>query len=225
MKENTYTVICGHYGCGKTNLCLNLALEKKKADPERKVYVVDLDIVNPYFRSSEYGELLKNYGIELITPSFANTTLDTPTLSPRIYSVFSVENADVFFDAGGDDAGATALGTISKAIKEKGYEMIYVINKNRVLSSSPEEALVLLNEIEWASRLKATKLVNNTHLGVDSTLSNSLSSVDFAKEVSEKSNLPLLYSTVTDFALGDNEVPEGFKKIKRLVLFPWEDRD
>ena len=168
---------------------------------------------------------MKNYGIELITPSFANTTLDTPTLSPRIYSVFSVENADVFFDAGGDDAGATALGTISKAIKEKGYEMIYVINKNRVLSSSPEEALVLLSEIEWASRLKATKLVNNTHLGVDSTLSNSLSSVDFAKEVSEKSNLPLLYSTVTDFALGDNEVPEGFKKIKRLVLFPWEDRD
>ena len=28
MSNNTYTVICGHYGCGKTNLSLNLAIEK-----------------------------------------------------------------------------------------------------------------------------------------------------------------------------------------------------
>ena len=39
------TVICGHYGCGKTNLTLNLALNKAKEG--RQVTVVDLDIVNP----------------------------------------------------------------------------------------------------------------------------------------------------------------------------------
>ena len=140
----------------------------------------------------------------------------------RIYSVFSKENTDVFIDAGGDDAGATALGTISKSLEEKGYDMIYVINENRVLSREPSDALVLLREIEAASRLKANAIVNNTHLGVDSTLENSLGSLSFAKKVSEIANLPLLYSTVTDFALGEKEVPEGFKKIKRLVLFPWE---
>ena len=220
--NNTYTVICGHYGCGKTNLCLNLAIEKKLSNPERNVTVVDIDIVNPYFRSSEYSKLLENYGIELITPSFANTTLDTPTLSPRIYSIFSKENTDVFIDAGGDDAGAIALGTISKSLEEKGYDMIYVINENRVLSREPSDALILLREIEAASRLKAKAIVNNTHLGVDSTLENSLGSLSFAKKVSEIANLPLLYSTVTDFALGEKEVPEGFRKIKRLVLFPWE---
>ena len=222
MNNNTYTVICGHYGCGKTNLSLNLAIEKKLSNPERRVIVVDIDIVNPYFRSSEYSKLLLKYGIELIIPSFAGTTLDTPTLSPKIFSIFTAENADIFIDAGGDDAGATALGTISRQLKEQGYEMIYVINKNRVLASSPENALILLREIEAASRLNATAIVNNTHLGVDSTFENSLESESFAKEVSKEANLPLLYSTVTDFALNDNKLPEGFKKIERLVLFPWE---
>jgi len=222
MNNNTYTVICGHYGCGKTNLCLNLAIEKKLLNPERRVIVVDIDIVNPYFRSSEYGNLLTKHGIELIIPSFANTPLDTPTLSPKIFSIFTAENADVFIDAVGDDAGATALGTISRQLKEQDYEMIYVINKNRVLSSSPENSLILLREIEGASRLQATAIVNNTHLGVDSTFENSLESESFAKEVSKEANLPLLYSTITDFAAEGREIPEGFKKIERLVLFPWE---
>ena len=44
------TVVCGHYGCGKTNLTLNLALEAAAAG--ERVTVADLDIVNPYFRSS-----------------------------------------------------------------------------------------------------------------------------------------------------------------------------
>ena len=99
MNNNTYTVICGHYGCGKTNLSLNLAIEKKLSNPERRVILVDIDIVNPYFRSSEYGKLLTKHGIELIIPSFANTTLDTPTLSPKIFSIFTAENADIFIDA------------------------------------------------------------------------------------------------------------------------------
>ena len=39
------TVITGHYGCGKTNVAVNIAL--KLAAEGKKVTVVDLDIVNP----------------------------------------------------------------------------------------------------------------------------------------------------------------------------------
>ena len=60
------TVVCGHYGCGKTNLTLNLALEAAAAG--ERVTVADLDIVNPYFRSSEYGGLLEEQGVRLIAP-------------------------------------------------------------------------------------------------------------------------------------------------------------
>ncbi len=111
MHDKPITVICGHYGCGKTNLALNLAVEA--AATGRRSVIVDMDIVNPYFRSSEYRTFLERHGVQLIAPVFANTTLDTPVLPPEIYSIFNMENTDMFIDAGGDDVGATALGRSS----------------------------------------------------------------------------------------------------------------
>ena len=222
MGENKrITVVCGHYGCGKTNLTLNLALEA--AGEGRPVTVVDLDIVNPYFRSSEYGELLGEKGVRLIAPVFANTTLDTPTLPPEIYSVFEPQAGRVFLDAGGDDAGVTALGGLHALLEEAGYDMLYVINRYRVLSQTPEETAALLGEIQAASRLRATGLVNNSHLGVETTLETLERALPFARKTAELTHLPLLYSTAPDFALGEGEaLPQGFRKVKRYVKFLWE---
>ena len=222
MGENKrITVVCGHYGCGKTNLALNLALEA--AGEGQPVTVVDLDIVNPYFRSSEYGELLGEKGVRLIAPVFANTTLDTPTLPPEIYSVFEPQAGRVFLDAGGDDAGVTALGGLHAMLEEAGYDMLYVINRYRVLSQTPEETAALLGEIQAASRLRATGLVNNSHLGVETTLETLERALPFARKTAELTHLPLLYSTVPDFALGEGEaLPQGFRKVKRYVKFLWE---
>ena len=220
-ERSRVTVICGHYGCGKTNLALNLALEA--AAKGEKVTVADLDIVNPYFRSSEYGGLLEEHGVHLIAPVFAGTTLDTPTLPPELYSVFEPSAGQVFIDAGGDDAGVTALGGLHTQLEETGYEMLYVINRYRVLSQTPEEAAALLQEIEGASRLKATGLVNNSHLGVETCLDTLLGGLDFARKTAQLTGLPLLYSTAPDFALRDGEtLPEGFKRIQRHVKFMWE---
>ena len=215
MGENKrITVVCGHYGCGKTNLTLNLALEA--AGEGQPVTVVDLDIVNPYFRSSEYGELLGEKGVRLIAPVFANTTLDTPTLPPEIYSVFEPQAGRVFLDAGGDDAGVTALGGLHAMLEEAGYDMLYVINRYRVLSQTPEETAALLGEIQAASRLRATGLVNNSHLGVETTLETLERALPFARKTAELTHLPLLYSTAPDFALGEGEaLPQGFRKVKR----------
>ena len=222
MGENKrITVICGHYGCGKTNLTLNLALEA--AGEGQPVTVVDLDIVNPYFRSSEYGELLGEKGVRLSAPVFANTTLDTPTLPPEIYSVFEPQAGRVFLDAGGDDAGVTALGGLHAMLEEAGYDMLYVINRYRVLSQTPEETAALLGEIQAASRLRATGLVNNSHLGVETTLETLERALPFARKTAELTHLPLLYSTAPDFALGEGEaLPQGFRKVKRYVKFLWE---
>ena len=220
QKKLQLTVVFGHYGCGKTNLALNLALEA--AQEGGQVTVVDMDIVNPYFRSSEYGELLESRGIRLIAPVFAGTTLDTPTLPPEIYSIFE-GGGQVFLDVGGDDAGITALGGLHEQMEEAGYEMLYVINRYRVLSQKPEEAAALLREIESASRLKATGLVNNSHLGVETKLSTVLDSLPYAEETHRLTGLPLLYSTVPDFALEkEAQLPAGCRKISRLVRFLWE---
>ena len=213
------TIICGHYGCGKTNLALNLALDAAENGP---VTLVDLDIVNPYFRSSDYLPVLKDSGIRLIAPVFAGTTLDTPTLPPEVQSIFAPGAGTVYIDAGGDDAGATVLGGLSANIKKSGYEMLYVVNRNRVLSQTPEDCAAILREIEAASRLKATGIVNNSHLGVETSWENVRASLPFAHAAAEAAGLPLLYSTVPDFALEGEGAPEGFRVVKRLVTFAWE---
>jgi len=221
MNENRITIICGHYGSGKTNLSLNLCMNK--AAEGKKVTLVDMDIVNPYFRSSEYGTLLSKNGVRLIAPVYAGTTLDTPTIPPEVYSIFTPQGREVIIDAGGDDAGVTALAGMSTQLSETKYEMIYVINRSRVLSRTPEEAAGFLREIERTSRLHATAVVNNSHLGVETTLETALSSLEFAKKTARLCGLPLLYSTVPDFAVPQGSaLPEGFRKMKRLVLFPWE---
>ena len=116
-----------------------------------------------------------------------------------------------------------ALGGLHALLDQAGYDMLYVINRYRVLSQTPEEAAALLGEIEAASRLKATALVNNSHLGVETRLDTLTAALDFARKTAELTGLPLLYSTAPDFALRPGEtLPEGFKPVKRYVRFLWE---
>ena len=73
------TLITGHYGSGKTNFAVNLAL--RQAAEGKKVTVVDLDIVNPYFRTADFAELFEQNGIHLEKTLYANTSLDIPAIS------------------------------------------------------------------------------------------------------------------------------------------------
>ena len=77
--KSSITVICGHYGCGKTNLVLNLAAEA--AQRGRRSVVVDMDVVNPYFRSSDYSALLKKLGVEPVSYTHLLPELRVPISS------------------------------------------------------------------------------------------------------------------------------------------------
>lgn len=103
--------VVGHYGSGKTEFSLNMALAARAAG--RRALVADMDIVNPFFRSAEQGERLKRAGVELIAPPYALTGVDLPVLSPEIYAIFEQPERFCVLDVGGDDAGAAALGGLS----------------------------------------------------------------------------------------------------------------
>ena len=213
-----FTVITGHYGSGKTNLSINLALDLAATHDE--VMLVDLDIVNPYFRSSDYAEMLTERGVRVISP-----TLDTPSLSGAVSAAFDTTGA-VIFDVGGDDVGATALGRYSKEISAIGYEMLYVINRYRSLTGEPEEAAALLGEIEAACHLTATGVVNNSHLRDETTMQTVLDSCDFARATAALLDLPLRFTTVPARLLADPEAAEAIENtypIKIHVRTPWED--
>lgn len=191
MNKKEIIVITGHYGSGKTNFAVNLAL--KEAKSEKKCTVIDLDIVNPYFRTADFEQLFNENGIVLRAPLYANSNLDIPALNIDLRSITDKTDC-VIIDVGGDDEGAKALGRFADEISSVGYEMLYVINKYRYLTKEPEEALVLMYEIERASGLKCTGIVNNSNLGVETTIETVRAGLEYAENVSKTAELPL-YAT------------------------------
>lgn len=191
-----YTIITGHYGSGKTNFAANLAV--KAAEEGEKVTVVDLDIVNPYFRSADFAELFAEKGIALAAPLYANTNLDIPALSFNIEDFMSAEGK-VIVDVGGDDSGASALARYREFLLQNAddIEGICVINMYRYLTGTAAEAVEFMREIENASGIPMSAIVNNSNLGEETTAETIESSTAYADEVCRLTGLPLKYTVDT----------------------------
>ncbi|MBO4413606.1 MAG: hypothetical protein J5830_02760, partial [Clostridia bacterium] len=117
------TLFCGHYGSGKTNIALNYAFYLKNAGYD--VVVADLDIVNPYFRTKDSENELREAGIGVISQQFANSNVDLPALPSEIYSIVQNRSRHAVIDVGGDDRGAYALGRlVPDIIAEDDYVML-----------------------------------------------------------------------------------------------------
>ena len=214
------TVITGHYGSGKTNFAVNLAIDLRRAG--KKVVLVDLDIVNPYFRSADFKNKLEGMGIQMVCPIYANTNLDLPSLGPEIYSVFaSKDDRYVILDVGGDDAGAAALGRYAQMIKEHPWKMIYVINRYRYLTREPQQAVEIMREIEMTSRLTVTSVVNNSNLGSSTAKEDILSSFAFGEETANLAGVELLGSSVRR-DLAEQIERDDVYPVDIHVLPPWE---
>lgn len=221
LQLNKLTIIYGHYGCGKTNLSVNLALDLARQD--KRVTLVDLDIVNPYFRSSDYTPMLQKKGIKVVAPQFAGTNLDLPSLSAEIYAAFDTSAGYVIVDVGGDDAGAYALGRFSQQVMRlPSYSAFYVINHYRALTSTPQEAAALLEEIEAASRVKATGVINNSHLQQLTEKKHILDSLPFALQTAKLLKLPLVLTTAPAFLAEElKEEIQPLFPVERIVKPPF----
>ena len=211
MNYKRITLLSGHYGSGKTNIAVNMAMDLKKI--RDNVAVADLDIVNPYFRSLDSEDELSDSGIRMIVSPYANTNLDAPALPQEIYSIVDDKSLNVIVDVGGDERGALALGRISDRIREEGdYEMLLVINRFRPLTRTPEEVREVKEEIENACRLRFTGVVNDSNLGAETDRETVLGSQAFGRETAELLGLPLVMTAVPEelFEELKDEIPDLF---------------
>ena len=214
------TIITGHYGSGKTNFSVNLAVNA--AAEGRSVAIADLDIVNPYFRTADFREMFGEKGIKLIAPDFACSNLDIPSIQFDVEQLAVSEDC-LIIDVGGDDAGATALGRYSEALSafSDDMDMFYVINQRRYLTHTPDEVIALMYEIEAAAHMKHTAIVNNTNLGRETTAEIIEQSRAFAEETSRRIGLPVVYTVYPEYCTALPDRDDIFPA-KVYVRSPWD---
>lgn len=205
------TLLCGHYGSGKTNIAVNMAFDLK--NQKENVAIADLDIVNPYFRTKDSIQDFNEKNIRLICSEYANSNVDIPALPQDLYAITDDKNLNVIIDVGGDDRGALALGRLSEKIKkENNYEMLMVVNFYRPLTQDVDSMIEVMKEIEFACNIKITGLINNSNLGELTTPDDILKTVPKAKELSEKTSLPIVMTSVEEkiYKILENETENLF---------------
>lgn len=211
MDFKRIVLLSGHYGSGKTNIAVNLALRMKAA--REKVAIADIDIVNPYFRTKDSQTELEKAGIRLICSDFAGSNVDLPALPQDVYAITDEPDLFSVIDVGGDDRGALALGRWRDAIlRENDYEMLFVINRFRPLTADALSTIEVMREIELASGMPFTAVVNNSNLGEETTVRDVLNSRDYAAEICERTGLPLKMTAVREelYPWLDSQIPNLF---------------
>ena len=215
MNYKRLTILCGHYGSGKTNIAVNMALDL--AAQRDKVAIADLDIVNPYFRSKDSEEEFKQHNIRLICSDFASSNVDLPSMPADLYSITDDKDLSVIMDIGGDDRGAYALGRLRDAIlAENDYEMLMVVNRFRPLTPDAPSTIEVMREIEAACGIPFTGIINNSNLAGETVAADIMNSQNYADEVSKLANLPLVLTTVEDRLY--DELKDKISPLFRLKL-------
>ncbi|MBU5591812.1 Mrp/NBP35 family ATP-binding protein [Clostridium sp. MSJ-4] len=184
-------VFTGHFGSGKSEISINYALNLARLG--KKVSLVDIDIVNPYFCIRDLKKPLEAQGVRVISadPHFSNAEL--MVVPPEVISAFNDKSAEVVMDIGGDNMGATVLGQYNQYFKEEPYDLYFVVNNNRPLTSDALGVEDYIESIERSSRLKVTYLISNTNLSYETTEEHILKGDKEVNELSKKLGIPYKY--------------------------------
>lgn len=224
QEQARITVLTGHFGSGKTEIAINLAIGERKK--YKKVAICDLDVVNPYFRSRDVATVFTYHGIELIAPRAELASADLPVVSGEIYRVLHDPECRVIIDAGGDKDGATVLGQYYREWKESLPDTLFVLNANRPYVSTLEGALFTIEQIERVSRLKITGIINNTNIGNSTTMNEIQEGFQLSQMVAAQLAIPLVTTCISKHL--ENEAKNFIDShesmlIQRFMKLPWEE--
>ena len=215
------SIITGHYGTGKTELSVNLALAL--AAEGKRVMLADLDIVNPYFRSRERRAPLEGAGIQVVSSPQACSDAGVPAPPARLLAI--LENRDIrgILDIGGDPVGARVLARFQPKIVQEDYQLIFVLNANRPEVREAEHAIAYLRSIEAVTGLTCSGIVNNTHLCGETTPAEIRKGAALAEAVSRQTGIPILCHTAeVRFADAVSDLREPVFPITINMKKPWE---
>jgi len=207
-------IFTGHFGSGKTEIALNYAINLTRIG--RKVALVDVDIVNPYFCARSMKGKLENLWIKLISSS-----------SNLMNGVFNNQSYEVVIDISRDDQGSCVLRQYTKYLKQESYDMYFVINNNRLFSLNKMETITYMKSIERASRLKITHLISNTNLSYETKAEDIIKGDKIVSEISQQLEMPYPYIVCRKDLVNDirNKVNSEIYLIYIYLNPSWMDKD
>ena len=214
-------IITGHYGSGKTEYAVNLALHL--VQEHENVALADMEIVNPYFRSYEQAKRLEEAGVRVIVTSCGGIA-DIPAINPEVMSIFQQEKWTGVLDIGGDPIGARVLARFAPQLKQEEFDLLFVLNANRPETKDVESALQYMQGIEAECRQKITGIVNNTHLCGETTAEEILKGAALAQALSERTSLPIIHHAVQNKFVEhvQDKLKEPVLPMNIYMKKPWE---
>ncbi len=216
-------VVTGNYGSGKTEVSVNLAVDRKTNGMD--VRLADLDLVNPYFRSREARHQLRDLGIDVILPHEQYMTADLPILVPEVAGAIREQAALVILDAGGDNVGATVLAALADRLRDVNVNMLQVVNPFRPFTDSIAACKKIKTEIETAAKMKMTGIVGNANLIDDTSAEDIYEGYDFALEYARECGLKLEFITMPEILKTKIDIRHfscPVLSIKRQLVPPWK---
>lgn len=226
------TAIAGHYGSGKTEFSVNLALDLKKE--KDKVAILDMDIANPYFRSRERQKMMEAEGIDVIFNTYGyDITEDLPAITAALRGPLENTEFTAVVDVGGNDSGARVLKQFEKYFRRDDCELLCVLNANRPETDTVDGMLEHLHSIEIETGLKFHGIINNTHLLRETTADDIVKGYELCKQVSDKLGIPIVWNTCREDLMDDlkqliiDKNIEGLDNIYPIKLYmrpSWLDR-
>lgn len=222
MFAKRINIFAGHFGSGKTEVAVNYAMGLHKV--KGKTCIVDLDIVNPFFRTADAKNALESAGVKVLLPRYANTNVDVPAIPPEVSTYFANKEFNVVFDIGGDDLGAKALGRYREELLSEDYDSFFVVNARRPMTDSVDKMLVMFRQVTASARIRFTGIVNNTNLLQFSTSEELLKGHELVKRFSEEVGTPIAFTS------GLRDVIEPVRErlgtevliLDKQILLPWD---
>jgi hypothetical protein len=215
-------VIVGNYGSGKSEVAVNLAVHHRQAG--EAVRLVDLDLVNPYFRSREAAAALGALGVALILPPAAYRQADLPVLSPEVAGAIRQPGGLTILDVGGDNVGARVLAALAAAFAGRPYRMLQVVNPLRPATATAAGCLSIRREIEAAAGLAVDGLIGNANLIDETSVGVVLDGAAFMRALARESGLPLVCVTAPEALapqLDSARIGCPVLAIRRQLVPPW----